>query len=211
MTSPTAPLAQRPRRSKVQRPPTHNAAQRAASRALRKSTPSSGTVSWTQAGLPNPPVAKAGVPFAESAMSLAIVVLLFVPVAVVSGFALGAFLAAGVAVLVTSYLLWARRVVVGERYVAVRQVGRYHIADLDHVRHLQLAPSRKGGVLRLHTDDGRMMRLRRVEVTRPEINAALRAWSGIGQGTHDRHVAELLDLPHDEHRLRHRYLADAVQ
>ncbi|HWG94278.1 MAG TPA: hypothetical protein VNU66_08655, partial [Mycobacteriales bacterium] len=59
-------------------------------------------------------------------------------------------------------------------------------------------------------DDGRCMRLRRVEVADPQVGAALRAlWTRAG-GTHDPLVEDLLQLPHDGGRLRHRYLADAV-
>jgi hypothetical protein len=40
------------------------------------------------------------------------------------------------------------------------------------------------------------------------VGAALRAlWAG-GAGTHDPRVEKLLDLPHEDGRIRHRYLAD---
>ena len=120
-------------------------------------------------------------------------------------------LTAGIALAFASYLLWARRVVVGERFVAVRQLGRYHVATVDHVRHLELRPSQRGGVLCLHTDDGRCMRLRRAEVAVPAVNAALRTLAGCSQGTRDALCEALLELPHEETRIRHRYLADAVQ
>lgn len=201
------PLSERPRRVRRVKVPT----QRSAARTLRRTAPHTTTVSWQRSGLPSYPTATAGVPFSESMVSLLIVVLLCIPVAVWSGFAPWAFITAVAGVLAASYLLWARRVVVGRDYVAVRQIGRYHVASVDHVKHLELRPSQKGGVLCLHTDDGRTMRLRRAEMSRPDVNAALKAMYGTGSGTHDRHVAELLDLPHEEHRLRYRYLADAVQ
>lgn len=201
------PLPTRPRRARVPRVPT----QREAARALRRTAPPTTGRSWTRAGLPGHPRAVAGVPWSESLTSVFIVAVLFVPLFVFSQGAAWAFLTAGVAVVVASYLLWARRVLVGDRFVAVRQVGRYHVATVDHVQHLELRPSQRGGVLCLHTDDGRCMRLRRVEVARPEINAALTAMAGLHEGTRDPLVEHLLDLPHEETRIRHRYLADALQ
>ncbi len=61
------------------------------------------------------------------------------------------------------YLAWAHRVVVGADFVAVRQLGRYHVASAHHLCHLELRAMR-GGALCLHTDDGRRMVLRRVEL-----------------------------------------------
>lgn len=130
---------------------------------------------------------------------------------VVSGWAPWAWITGGISLVVGAALLRVRRVLLGEDWVAVRQIGRFHIATVDHVKHLELRPSEHGGVLCLHTDDGRCMRLRRVEVIKPEVNAALRELAGRGNGTHDSRVEELLMLTHDDSRIRHRYLADAVQ
>jgi hypothetical protein len=203
---PRLPLERRPRRAKVTRPPS----QRAASRALRRTaTPTTGRT-WLQSRLPEPVRAKAGVPVSESVSSCTAAALLFVPLGLFVG-AGPALVAGAVVVGLLAYVLWARRVVVGDTYVAVRQLGRYHVASVDHVKHLQLKPTQRGGVLCVHTDDGRCMRLRRVELTDPQVNAALRAlWTRAG-GTHDEQVAALLGLPHEERRIRHRYLADAVQ
>jgi hypothetical protein len=199
-------LETRPRRVKVDRGPSP----RAAERALRRSaTPTTGRT-WLRGKLPLPVVASTGVPVSESVVSCALVALLFIPVLLFTGFATGTWIAAGVSVAVMSYLLWARRVVVGENYVAVRQLGRYHVATVDHLRHLELRPTQRGGVLCVHTDDGRCMRLRRVETTRPDVKAALRALLERDGATRDPMVEQLLDLPHDERRIRHRYLADAL-
>lgn len=206
-STPIVPLASRPRRTRLPRVPT----QREASRALRRTAPLTTGHTWTQSGLPGYPCARAGVPWSESLTSVLIVVLLFLPLFVWTQGAAWVLITGGVAVLVMSYLLWARRVLVGERYVAVRQLGRYHVASVDHVRHLELRPSQHGGVLCLHTDDGRTMRLRRAEVSRPEINTALRAMVGSHAGTRDARVEHLLELPHEEARIRHRYLANVVQ
>lgn len=200
-----APLATRPRRAKVQRPPTP----RAAARALRRTaTPTTGHT-WTRSGLPGYPRASAGVPWSESAGSLAAVALLVVPVWVWTQGAAWVPLAGGLALAVASYLLRVRRVVVGDGYVAVRQLGRYHVATGDHVRHLELRPSQRGGVLCLHTDDGRCMRVRRAEVAVPAVNAALRTLVGCAEGTRDTLCEHLLELPHEEARTPSRPDADA--
>ena len=107
----------------------------------------------------------------------------------------------------TAYVLWARRVVVGESYVAVRRLGRYHVATVDHVRHLELKPTQRGGVLCLHTDDGRCMRVRRTELRRPDVVRALTELCERQDGcTHDPLVAQLLGLPQEGDRVRHDYL-----
>lgn len=200
-------LPQRPRRAVVRREPS----QRAAARAVRRTaTPTTGRT-WRRSSLPGYPVARAGVPAGEALWSLAIVAVAFVPVFVWTQGSGGAFVTLGVSLAVMAYVLWARRVVVGDSWVAVRQLGRYHVATVDHVQHLELKPSQHGGVLCLHTDDGRCMRLRRVEVADPEVNAALRSLAAQHDGTRDARVQELLGLPEDAARLRHRFLADAVQ
>lgn len=169
------------------------------------------SVAWTQRGLPGPVVAQAGVPVSESVVSVTALVLAFVPLwlwteRAVWGFALAAGAAAGL-----SYVLWARRVAVGEDFLAVRQLGRYHAATGNAFRHLTLAPTQHGGTLRVTTDDGRVMRLRRAEYTRPDVNAALRDLCAASDTTCDDTVLELLDLPFEARRVRHRYLADAVR
>lgn len=203
--APSSPvLAERPRRRAVRREPS----QRAAARALRRTaTPTTGRT-WLRSRL-GPARACAGVPVSEAVASCTALALVFVPLGLWIG-AAPAVVAAAVAVAALAYVLWARRVVVGDSWVAVRQLGRYHVATVDHVRHLELKPSQRGGVLCLHTDDGRCMRLRRVELADPAVGAALRELWAAGDGTHDPRVAELLELPHDQQRIRHRYLADAV-
>lgn len=181
-------------------------------RAARRAGHASTTpVTWSRSRLPGPAVAQAGVPVSEAVVSLGVVVLVFGALAVVTRAWVVAAVLGAVVLAAVAYVLWARRVVVGESYVAVRQLGRYHVASADRLRHLELKPSQHGGVLVLHTDDGRSMRLRQVEVARPEVNAALRAMADTSSdSTHDRRVEELLDLPYEEHRLRHRYAADLI-
>lgn len=199
------PLATRPRRARVQRPPTP----RSAARTLRRTASPTTGHTWTRAGLPGHARASAGIPWSESAGSLAAVALLLLPVWVWTQGAAWVPLAGGLALAVASYLLWVRRVVVGDRYVAVRQLGRYHVATLDHVRHLELRPSQRGGVLCLHTDDGRSMWLRRAEVAVPAVNAALRALADGAEGTRDTLCEQLLELPPEQTRTRAGHVADA--
>lgn len=177
-------------------------------RQLRRSSTPTTAHCWRRTGLPDPHLASIGVPASEIVVSLVLVAFCWAPVVAISqaGWALAS---AVVSLVVALVVIRVRRVVVGTDYLAVRQLGRFHVATTDHVRHLELRPSSRGGVLCVHTDDGRCMRLRRVEVARPDVNAALRQLSGTH--TRDSHVEELLSLEHDDTRLRHRYLADAVQ
>jgi hypothetical protein len=200
----TGALVARPRRRPVRREPS----QRAAARAVRRTaTPTTGRT-WRRDRL-GPVRATTGVPVSEAVASCTALALVFVPLALWAG-ALVAVVAGALAVGALSYVLWARRVVVGDTWVAVRQLGRYHVATVDHLRHLELKPSERGGVLCLHTDDGRCMRLRRVELADPQVGAALREMWAAGDGTHDDRVEALLGLPHETGRIRHRYLADVT-
>ena len=198
----STPLPTRPRRPKVDRGPSP----RAAARAVRRSTQPTTSRSWQRSALP-PVVASAGAPLGEAVLDCTMVALLFVPVLLFTGFSPITFAVAGLAVAATAYVLWARRVVVGESYVAVRQLGRYHVASVDHVRHLELKPTQRGGVLCLHTDDGRCMKVRRSELERPDVSRALTELCERYDGcTHDQQVAHLLGLPAEGDRIRHRYL-----
>ncbi len=199
-------LAARPRREVVRRGPS----QRAAARTRRRTAPATTGHVWRRSDLPGRGVARTGVPRSEALVSLGVVVLAFAPVLLWTHGSVWTVLALGAALAGMGYVLWARRVVVGTSWVAVRQLGRYHVATVDHVQHLELKPSQHGGVLCLHTDDGRCMRLRRVEVAEPGVGAALRSLAARHGGTRDGRVEELLELPHEQGRLRHRYLADAV-
>lgn len=202
---PGVPLARRPRRAPVRREPTP----RAAARALRRTAPRTTSSTWRRAGLPGAPAAVAGARPVEVLMGALIVGLLFIPVVVWTQAAPGAFVALGLALAVVAYLSWARRIVVGADYVAVRQLGRYHVAHVDHLRHLELR-AMQGGLLCLHTDDGRSMRLRRIELERPEVQDALRSLAGCGTSTRDRRVCALLGLADEDDRVLDRYLPTAA-
>lgn len=193
-------LPTRPRRPPVRRAPS----QRAAQRALRGTAARTTARTWRRAGLPGPATATAGARPAEVVCAAVIVALLFVPVVVWTQAAPWAFVSLAVALGVVAYLAWARRVAVGEEFVAVRRLGRYHVASADHVRHLELR-AMQGGALCLHTDDGRSMRLRRVELERPGVAAGLRSLAGCSDSTRDRRVCALLELAEEDSRVVDRY------
>jgi hypothetical protein len=201
---PDLPLARRPRREVVRREPTP----RAAARRLRRTAPRTTTRTWTRRALPGPATATAYATAAEVVFGLLVVGLLFVPVLVWTQAAPGAFVGLGVAVAAVAYLAWARRVVVGEDFVAVRQLGRYHVASADHVRHLELRAMQRGALC-LHTDDGRRMLLRRVELEQDGVAEAMRVLAGCGSSTRDRRVCAALGIDEDE-RILDRYLPSAA-
>lgn len=176
----------------------------------RHRPPRTSTVTWRRASLPHPQLATVGLPWSEALVSVLVVPLLFVPVVLASNWAWWSFTAAAVLTAIVAYLMWARRVVVGDFYVAVRQLGRYHVATADHLRGLRLRPSQRGGVLVVHTDDGRQMRLRRVEVAHPRVNDALRALATSGECARDEDIGYLLAV-RDDLRARHRFLADLYE
>lgn len=200
MSNAAQPLPTRPRRTAVRRPPSPRAAQRA----LRRTAPRTTARVWRRSDLPGPAVATAGAPPAEVASVGLALLLLFVPVLVWTQASAGAFVALAVALAVGAYFAWARRVVVGEDFVAVRRAAQYHVAHVDHVRHLELR-AMQGGALCVHTDDGRCMRLRRVELERPGVADALRSLAERSGGTFDQRVSARLDLAADDGRLVERY------
>jgi hypothetical protein len=201
MTHATLPLATRPRRAPVRR--AHS--QRAARRSLRRTAPRTTARTWRRSALPGAAVATARARPGEVAAAMLVVLLLAVPVLVWTHLAAGAFVALAVALAAVTYLASARRVVVGDDYVAVRRLGRYSVAHADHVRHLELR-AMQGGVLCLHTDDGRFVRLRRVELEQPGIADGLKSLAGCSDSTRDSRVCALLDLVTDDGRVVDRYV-----
>ena len=199
------PLARRPRRALVVREPSP----RVAARRLRRTAPRTTARTWRKQGLPGPATATAYATLPEVLFGAVVVGLLFVPVVVWTQAATGAFVALGAALLGVAYLAWARRVVVGEDFVAVRQLGRYHVASADHVRHLELRAMQRGALC-LHTNDGRSMLLRRVELEQPGISEALRDLADCGSSTRDSRVCAALSLQEDTDRLLDRYLPTAA-
>ena len=202
---PELPLSRRPRRERVLREPSP----RTAARRLRRAAPRTTARTWTRRGLPGAATATARATTAEVLLALVVVALLSVPVLVWTQAAPGAFVALGVAASAVAYLAWARRVVVGADFVAVRQLGRYHVATADHVRHLELRAMQRGALC-LHTDDGRRMVLRRIELEQDGVSEAMRALAGCGSSTRDRRVCAALGLEEDGDRLLDRYLPGAV-
>jgi hypothetical protein len=83
------------------------------------------------------------------------------------------------------------------------------VASADHVRHLELR-AMQGGALCLHTDDGRRMLLRRVELEQDGVAQAMGVLADCGGSTRDRRVCEALGLADDGERVRDRYLPTAA-
>lgn len=192
-------------------------ARRAAARASRQAlvpqveqAAASSTV-WRTRDLPSPRTGLVGVPLSEGVSSVFLGAVLYVPVALVTGYAAWNDAVAALIVAALSYALCSRRVVVGPGFVAVRKFGPYRLASVDAVTSGALTHSQRGGVLVLRTGDGRTMRLRRVEFSSPEINTRLRAFVLRAGRRYDAGVMLLLDLPWREDFGHHRYLLDAVQ
>jgi hypothetical protein len=143
--------------------------------------------------LPGPEVASTGVPAAEAVSLLLLVAFCWAPVIVISH-EMMAWVAALLTLGITDLLLRVRRVVVGADYVAVRRFVHLHVAHLGSTAHLEVRSSERGGILFVHADDGRVLRLRRVELDRPRVHAALRAFTLAGNHSHDRRVDEVLEL-----------------
>ncbi len=169
------------------------------------------TTVWRASQLPQPRTAAVGVPVSESVASVFAGALLYVPVALVTGYAAWNWAVAAVLVAGLSYALCSRRVVVGPDFVAVRKFGPYRVARVDGISSGALRPSQRGGVLTLRTGDGRTMRLRRAEFSRPDVNAALRDLVLASGHRYDEGLMVQLELPWRPDFGHHRYLLDAVQ
>lgn len=125
--------------------------------------------------LPSLRVAEAGVPWSEAIVSVALVWVGFAPVFLAAGPTPVGLLTASLTSSALAALLWARRVLVGADFLAVRQTFRYLLAPVGHIRGWRLQPSAHGGVLHVATTSGRQLRIRRVELDNPAVNAALHA------------------------------------
>lgn len=166
---------------------------------------------WRRRDLPQPRSGECGVPMVEGVASVFAGSVLYIPVALVSGYSIWNYPVAAVLVIALSYALWSRRVVIGPDFVAVRKFGPFRLALRESVVEGGLKPTQRGGVLTLHTGDGRVMRLRRVEFTQPDVNEALREILLSTGKPYDSGVMQLLDLPWRADFGHARYLLDAVQ
>ena len=166
---------------------------------------------WRDSQLPEPRTGMVGVPLGEGISSVFLGAIGYVPIALFTQYAPWNYVVAVLAVLLLSYALWSRRVVVGPGFVAVRKFGPYRVAPAESIVAGGMRPSSRGGVLVLRTGDGRTMRLRRVEFTSPAVNAELRRILLAGGRPYDGRVMQMLDLPWREDFGHHRYLLDAVQ
>ena len=169
------------------------------------------TTVWRESALPEPRTGMVGVPLGEGISSVFIGAIAYVPIALFTQYAPWNYVVAALAVVLLSYALWSRRVVVGPGFVAVRKFGPYRVAPAASIVAGGMRPSSRGGVLVLRTGDGRTMRLRRVEFTSPAVNAELRRILLASGRPYDERVMQMLDLPWREDFGHHRYLLDAVQ
>jgi len=169
------------------------------------------TTVWRDSQLPEPRTGMVGVPLAEGISSVFLGAVAYVPIALFTSYAPWNYVVAVLAVVLLSYALWSRRVVVGPDFVAVRKFGPYRVAPAASIVAGGMRPSSRGGVLVLRTADGRTMRLRRVEFTSPAVNAELRQILLASGRPYDERVMQMLDLPWREDFGHHRYLLDAVQ
>lgn len=189
------------------------AASRAPARLAEAPADASATV-WRRDRLPGAPHASMGVPLSEGVTSVFLGAVLYVPVALVTGFSPWNYLVAAVLVVALSYALVSRKVLVGRSYVAVRKFGPYRVASAEALTSGALTPSLsqndRRGVLKLRTGDGRTMRLRRVEYTQPDVSAALRGFLLSTGRPYDEAVMLQLALPWRADFGHHRYLLDAV-
>ena len=69
----------------------------------------------------------------------------------------------------------------------------------------------QGGALCLHTDDGRCMVLRRVELEQDGVAEAVRALADCGSSTRDRRVCAALGLEDGGERVLDRYVPSAAE
>ena len=169
------------------------------------------TTVWRGRDLPEPRTGAVGVPLVEGVTSVFLGSLLYVPVALFTSYAPWNYVLSSVLVIVLSYVLWSRQVVVGPTFVAIRKFGPYRVAPASSIVAGGMRPSSRGGVLVLNTGDGRTMRMRRVEYTSPAVNAELRRILIAGDTPYDARLMAMLDLPWREDFGHHRYLLDAVQ
>lgn len=169
------------------------------------------TTVWRGSDLPQPRTGMVGVPLVEGVTSVFLGAFAYVPIALYTSYAPWNYVVAVLAVVLLSYALWSRRVVVGPDFVAVRKFGPYRVAPVQSITAGGIRPSARGGVLVLRTGDGRTMRLRRVEFLSPAVNAQLREILLSAGTPYDAQVMDMLDLPWREDFGHHRYLLDAVQ
>ncbi len=186
----------------------------AASRAVAPDEPveAAGTRTvWRSRELPSRQTAQAGVPLSEGITSVFLGAVLYIPIALVTGYASWNYPVALVLVVALSYALCSRRVVAGPGFVAVRKFGPYRVAQADAIRSGAIKQTQRGGVLTVRTGDGRTMRLRRVEYSKPDVNIALRELLLSSGRKYDEGVMLQLELPWRAEFGHHRYLLDAVQ
>ncbi len=137
----------------------------------------------TLSRLPGAVLASARLPKAEFAVFLVVVPLLSIPLLLATMTAAWAVTIAIALTTIVGWLCAARRVVIGNGWVADRRLWHYRVTRGGQLRGVELLENAHGGVLRLSPHTGRAHRLRRNEFERPEARAALRTVLAAGSPT----------------------------
>jgi hypothetical protein len=112
-------------------------------------------------------------PWAETAVFVAVVPLLAVPVLLAS---MADGRVVGTTLLLTALVSWpclAKSVVIGDGWLADRRFWHYRVSHGQHLRSVELAENGHGGLLRLHLHSGRPHRLRLSEYSSVDARAGL--------------------------------------
>lgn len=123
--------------------------------------------------LPGPALAVGRPPRAETVVFMTVAPLLALPILLATMVALWAVTVTVVLTGTFTWVLLARRVVIGRGWIAERRLLRNRITFATQLRVAELVHTEHGGILRLHRHVGRPHRLRLVEIDAPSIRRAL--------------------------------------
>jgi hypothetical protein len=118
-------------------------------------------------------VHSSGRPAAETAAFTGVVPLLSIPLLIATMGSPWVLLAAAVSTALVAWVCLARRVVIGQGWIADRRLWRYRVTDGADVRSTDFVQNGHGGVLRLHPARGRAHRLREAELGSVRARTAL--------------------------------------
>lgn len=183
------PLRTRPRRELVQRAPST----RMMERTLRKESEQSTQSTWKRSELPGEVRAEAGASHSESAVYVGVTLLLLAPLLLWAGLSPLTLGLALVPVAAVTYLLLARRVVVGEGYVAVRRWGKFQVAETANIRHIELCQGQHEGLC-IHLEDGRSVKIRRAELEADGMAEGIKQIAEKSSGSIDTRACEELQV-----------------
>jgi hypothetical protein len=123
--------------------------------------------------LPGPAHTSSGRPHAETAAFTAVVPLLSIPLLLATMGAPWALLGAAAATGLVAWVCLARRVVIGQGWIADRRLWGYRVTHAADLRTTEFVHNGHGGVLRLHPGRGRAHRLREAEFGSVQARTAL--------------------------------------